>query len=163
MIDGAASLRAEHSAGVCVVHHHDAAELVCYVTKTGQRAQVAVHAEHAVGDEQRSLAAGNVREDRAGRRDVAVGKHFDRRATQASAVDDAGVIQLVGNDDVVATEERRDGTGIRCEATLEDHGGFCFLNVASRRSSSMWICIVPAIVRTEPVPTPSAESASSAR
>src|SRR6188508_2521042 len=53
VIDGAASVRTEHAAGVCVVHHHDAAELVCYVTKTGQRAQVAVHAEHAVGDEQR--------------------------------------------------------------------------------------------------------------
>ena len=29
-----------------------------------------------------------------------------------------------------------------------------FLNAASRRSSSMWIAIVPAIVRTDPVPTP---------
>ena len=29
-----------------------------------------------------------------------------------------------------------------------------FLNSASRRSSSMWIAIVPAIVRTEPEPTP---------
>ena len=127
VIDGAASLRSEHAAGVRVVHHHDAAELVCYVTETGQRAQVAVHAEHAVGDEQRSLSARKVREDRASRRDVAVRKHFDRRATQASAVDDARVIQLVGHDDVVATEERSDGTGIRREATLEDDGGFCFL------------------------------------
>ena len=37
-----------------------------------------------------------------------------------------------------------------------------FLNSASRRSSSMWISIVPAIVRTDPVPTPNFSIASSA-
>ena len=37
------------------------------------------------------------------------------------------------------------------------------LNSASRRSSSMWIAMVPAIVRTEPEPTPNSRTASSAR
>ncbi len=36
------------------------------------------------------------------------------------------------------------------------------LNPARRRSSSMWIAIVPAIVRTDPDPTPSVRVASSA-
>ena len=38
-----------------------------------------------------------------------------------------------------------------------------FLNAASRRSSSMWICIVPAIVRTEPEPAPNSFVAAIAR
>ncbi len=37
-----------------------------------------------------------------------------------------------------------------------------FLKAASRRSSSMWISMVPAIVRTEPEPTPNRRVASSA-
>ena len=37
-----------------------------------------------------------------------------------------------------------------------------FLKAASRRSSSMWMSMVPAIVRTEPDPTPSVRVASSA-
>ena len=37
------------------------------------------------------------------------------------------------------------------------------LNSARRRSSSMWIAIVPAIVRTDPVPTPNRRVASIAR
>ena len=35
-----------------------------------------------------------------------------------------------------------------------------FLNAASRRSSSMWISIVPAMVRTAPEPTPNCSMAS---
>ena len=38
-----------------------------------------------------------------------------------------------------------------------------FLNAASRRSSSMWMAMVPAMVRTEPEPTPNVRIASSAR
>src|SRR5439155_1188002 len=37
-----------------------------------------------------------------------------------------------------------------------------FLKAASRRSSSMWMSMVPAIVRTDPDPTPSLRVASSA-
>ena len=46
-----------------IVDHHDATELVCYVTQVGQRAKVSIHAEDAVSDEQRSLTAWEVRED----------------------------------------------------------------------------------------------------
>ena len=37
-----------------------------------------------------------------------------------------------------------------------------FLNSARRRSNSMWMAMVPAIVRTDPEPTPNARVASSA-
>ena len=105
VIDGAAAVAPEHAARVRIVHHHDAAELVGQIAERRQRAEVAVHAEDAVGDEQRPLVARQRLDDRARGGGVAVREHLDRGAAQARAVDDAGVIQLVGDDDVVAAED----------------------------------------------------------
>ena len=101
VIDGAAAVPPEHAAGVRIVHHHDAAEFLGEVAQRRQRAEVAVHAEHAVGDEQLALRRRQLRDDAPRGGDVLVRKHLDRRAAQTAAVDDAGVIQLVGDDDVV--------------------------------------------------------------
>jgi hypothetical protein len=50
MIDGAASVLPKHAARVRIVHHHDAAELFGEVAELRERAEIAVHAEHTVGD-----------------------------------------------------------------------------------------------------------------
>ena len=95
-----------------------------------QRAEVAVHAEHAVGDEERRAgAAGSDLQDLARRVDVLVRKHLDRRAAQAAAVDDARVVQLVRHDDVVLAEDGRDRAGVGREAALEDDDGFGLLEL----------------------------------
>jgi hypothetical protein len=52
MIDGAASVAAEDSGGVGVVDHHDRVILLRQVRERGQRADVAVHREDAVADQQ---------------------------------------------------------------------------------------------------------------
>src|SRR5208282_3639209 len=52
MIDGAASVAAEHTGSVRVVDHHDCAVFLSRLAQPGQRADVAVHREHAVGDQQ---------------------------------------------------------------------------------------------------------------
>ena len=57
---------------------------------------------------------------RARRIDVLVREYFDRRPAQAAAVDDARVIQLVRNDDVVFRQNRGDGSGVGREPALED-------------------------------------------
>ena len=73
---------------------------------SGERRDVAVHGEHAVGDQQfvagpvfgflaEALAIG----------DVLVLEHFDRRARKAAAIDDGGVIQLVGKNQIVFAQE----------------------------------------------------------
>src|SRR4029079_3403405 len=54
-------------------------------------------------------------------------KYLDRGAAETAAVDDAGVVQLVGNDDVVSRQNRGDGPGIRGKAALEDHDSFDLL------------------------------------
>ena len=56
VIDGAATVAAQHAGSVRVVHHHDGAVLLRELAQRGQRADVAVHGEHAVGDQQ--LVAG---------------------------------------------------------------------------------------------------------
>ena len=90
----------------------------------GERAEIAVHAEDAVGDDELALPGGQVTQNRARRLDVLVRKHLDRGAAQPAAVDDARVIQLVGDDDVVFREDRLDGAGVRGKTALKDDGGF---------------------------------------
>ena len=97
MIDGAAAVRAEHAARVCIVHHHDALVLFGKGAELRQGAEVAVHAEDAVGNQQLALTGWKILQHLAGGVDVLVRKHLDRRAAQSRAVDDAGVIELVGN------------------------------------------------------------------
>ena len=55
VIDGAAAVPAEHAARMRIVDHHDAAEFLGERAQLRQRAEVAVHAEHAVGDQQLAL------------------------------------------------------------------------------------------------------------
>ena len=67
-------------------------------------------------------AGGKCAHDGARGVDVAVRKYLDGRAAQPRAVDDAGVVQLVGNDEVVLAEDGRDGSRVGGEPALEhDH------------------------------------------
>ena len=75
-------------------------------------------------------------------------------AAQAAAVDDAGVVQLVGDDDVVCGEEGGHRSGVGRETALEDDDRVGLLERREPPSSSTCRSIVPAIVRTEPDPTP---------
>ena len=127
VVDRAAPVLAEHAARMGIVDHHDAAEFLGQRAQLRQRAEVAVHAEHAVGDEQLALAGRQLRQDLARGVDVLVREHLDRGAAQAGAVDDAGVIQLVGNHDVVLGQDGGDGAGVRGEAALEHDDGFGLL------------------------------------
>ena len=101
MIDRAAPVLAEHPAGVRIVHHHDAPELFGQRAQLGHHPDIAVHAEDTVGDEQLALVRRQLLQDFARGGRILVRKHFDRRPAQTAAVDDARVIQLVGDDDVI--------------------------------------------------------------
>ena len=95
VIDGPAAVFSKHAAGMRVVHHHDAPELVGHVAELRKRADVAVHAEHAVGDDERAAIARQCRDDCARGHGIAVREHLDGGSTQACAIDDARVVQLV--------------------------------------------------------------------
>src|SRR5271155_3430658 len=52
MIYRATTISAEDTRGVGIVDHHDRSVLFCEIAQRGQRADIAVHREDAVGDEQ---------------------------------------------------------------------------------------------------------------
>ena len=125
MIDRSATVAAQHAGGVRVVDHHDGAVFVGEVTQFVYGADVAVHREDAVGDDE--LAARLVcdfLELLFGVGRVFVAEDFDLGAGEARAVDDARVVELVGDDEVFFAEDRGDGAGVGGESALEDDAGF---------------------------------------
>ena len=124
MIDRAASLAAEDAGRVRVVDHHDRAVLLGRFAQAGQRADVAIHREDAVGDQQ--FLAGLVLH--AGELLFGVGHVFvaedeNLRSRKTAAIDDRGVIQLVGNDEIVFAQKCRNRPRVRRESRLEHHAG----------------------------------------
>src|SRR5215210_4573337 len=91
MIDRAASVASKHPARMRVVDHHDAAELVGCVAQLGKRAEVAVHAEDAIGDQQFTCGRWQILENGASRRHIAVRKDLDCGAAEPRSIDDARV------------------------------------------------------------------------
>jgi hypothetical protein len=85
MIDGAAAVLPEHATRMRIVDHHDAALFVGKIAQRGQCAEVAVHAEDAIGDDERTLSAGQCFDDGPGGRRVAMREDLDRRATETRA------------------------------------------------------------------------------
>ena len=59
--------------------------------------------------------------------EIFVAEDLDLGARQASAIDDAGVIQFVGDDEVFFAQDRRNRARVGGEARLEDHAGFDIL------------------------------------
>ncbi len=59
--------------------------------------------------------------------DVLVAKDLDGGAGEARAVDDAGVVELVGEDEVLFAEDGADGAGVGGKSALEDDAGLDIL------------------------------------
>ncbi len=117
-------LRPKYAGGVGVVDHHDGAIFFGEIAERGQRADVAVHGEDAVGDQQ--LLAGLVLyagELLFGVRHVFVAEDENLRLREPRTVDDRSVIQRVGDDEVVFAQNRRNRARVGREARLEDDAG----------------------------------------
>ncbi len=99
------------------------------IAQLRQRAEIAVHAEDAVGDQQLARLGGECLDDGPRGGDVAMGKDLDGGPTQSGAVDDAGVVQLVGDDEVVFGEDGGHGSGVGGKPALEHDGGFGLLEL----------------------------------
>ena len=108
-----------------VVDHHDGAVFFGEIAELVDRADVAVHGEDAVGDEELAARLGrDFFEQLFGVGNVFVAENLDLGAGEARAVDDAGVVELVGEDEVFFAEDRGDGSGVGGESALEDDAGF---------------------------------------
>ena len=103
--DRAAALRAEHAEAVRVVDDQPGAVPFREFEQTRQRRDVAVHAEHGVGDDHLDVGVRRV-EHRAQRVHIAVRIDLHVGAGQARAVDQRRVIQRVGEERRAAARER---------------------------------------------------------
>ena len=59
--------------------------------------------------------------------DIFVAENLDGCPREARAVDDAGVVELVGEDEVLFAQNRAHGAGVGRKSALEDHAGFDIL------------------------------------
>ena len=121
MIHRPAAVAAKDAGRVGVVDHHDRAVPFGNFHQSGQRSDIAVHGEHAVGDQQ--LAPRLVREiaeQTIGRGHIAMRKNVDLRPREPAAIDDAGVIQRVGDDMILRSENGRNRACVRGETGLKD-------------------------------------------
>src|ERR1019366_1259628 len=119
---------AQHAGGMGIVDHHDDAVLFGGFHQTRERTDIAVHGKDAVADEQ--LVAGNVvqfGENLFGGGHVFVREDVDLGARKAAAIDDAGVVELVGDDVVVGSEDGGDGAGVGGKPGLEHHASLDIL------------------------------------
>ena len=100
-----------------VVDHHDGVVFFGECGELVDGADVAIHREDAVGDDE--LVAGlvlNFAQELFAVGDIFVAEDFDLCAGETCAVDDAGVIELVGDDEVFFAEDGGDSAGVGGEA-----------------------------------------------
>ena len=96
--DRPASAGPERAGAVRLVDHQQAVVAAGELDELAQRRDVAVHREDAVGDDQPRVGAG-LAQAPLEVLDVAVAVDEGPRAGEPAAVDDAGVVELVGEDD----------------------------------------------------------------
>src|SRR5262245_52743064 len=97
VIDSAAAVPPEDAAGMRIVHHHDGAEFLGGRTEIGQRAEIAIHRKNSVRDHELALRGGQLLENPPRGVDVFVREYLYRGPAETRAVDDAGVIELIGD------------------------------------------------------------------
>ena len=117
MLDRAPSRRAQHADAVRVVHDHDGVVLAGELDDLGQLREVALHGEHAVRDDQLPRVARRRRQPLAER--VHVGVRVDdlrRRPREPDRVDEARVVELVGEDHRRPVGQARDARLVRVPA-----------------------------------------------
>src|SRR5580765_2008009 len=78
VIDRAAAVLSKDAAGMRVVNHHDAAGALGKVAQRRKRAEIAVHTEDAISNEQLALSRGQSVDDAACGVHVLVGENLDR-------------------------------------------------------------------------------------
>lgn len=120
VIHRAPSVAAEYTQGVGIVYHHDTTILLSEAHQLRQRCNIALHGKHAVSDEQpvaRSVL--DFLQDFLTGFDVLVGKDLDLGARKPAAVNQGGVVELIGYDNVVLGEDSLDRSGVGNKACLK--------------------------------------------
>ena len=116
LLVGAAAGGAGETGGVALVHHHHGPVLLGQITDIGQVGEMAVHGENAVGDDEAEAGITRFLQSALQRLHVGVAVDVTFGLAEAHAVDDRGVIELVGDDRRVLAQERPEDAAVGVEA-----------------------------------------------
>ena len=122
MVDAAPAVPPEHPGRVGVIDVDDRVVLLGQLDDLRQLGDVAVHAEHAIGDDEDGpvrIGFADLPQGLAQGVHIGVREDLAARLRQADAVDDARVIEGVGHDRGALGREDRDDAGVAGEARLE--------------------------------------------
>ena len=131
MVDSAASVAAQDSRRMSVIDHHDGAVFFGSVAQRRQWADIAIHGKDAIGDEE--LSPGKVFDAVQllfGVSGVFVAEYQNLGARETATINDRGVVELVGNNEIVFPQQRRNGSCVGGEARLKDDAGFDVLEAS---------------------------------
>jgi hypothetical protein len=155
MIDDAAPATPQHSLAVSVIDHQQNIVLASDLVQLRQRSDIAIHAEDTIGDNQPLSVFAGLGDPAAQIIDIVMLISHDLRPAQPAAIDDAGVVQLVGENHIATTDQRGDSRQISGESALKcDDGLGVFESGQPLLQLIACSVIVPAMVRTAPGPMP---------
>ena len=128
MVHGAAAVASKHAGPVSVVHHHDAVVFFGEVAQLRQRRNIAVHREHAVGDNQLlSRKICMLLEDAVAVLHIFVTKDLNRRFRKPRPVNNRRMVQFVGDDQIVFAEHGRNRSSVGRKSRLKHYACLHFL------------------------------------
>lgn len=130
---GAPAGPADDARGVGIIHEEPRVIRVSQLGQCGQIRHVAVHAEYAVGDDEALALAGSVPQEPPEGIHVAVGIDRHGGAGDAAAVDEAGVVQAVAEDDVPFVREAVEDAQIGHVPRIEYEGRLVALEAGQLR------------------------------
>jgi len=105
----AAAARTEHAHTMRLINHEPCAEPLLELHDLAQRREVAVHAENTLGNDEHirlRVIFARPGEEPLELPEVVVRKDTDRRTAQPRAIHEAGVAELIEDDDVLRSDER---------------------------------------------------------
>ena len=120
----AAALRADEAGGVAIIDHHQRIMGIGELADIRQLGEIAIHGEHAIGDDDDAAGAGTARLLQLLFEivHVAIGEAVALGLGQADAVDDRGMVQGIGNDGILLAEQRLEHRAIGIETGGEEDG-----------------------------------------
>ena len=125
---------ADHAQPVRIVRHQPGVVFVGERQQLGERRQIAVHGEHAVGHDQHMVVLGAMRCQQFARmRDVVVAERHHLAARQLRAGEQASVRQFIHQHQPVAPDQHRNDAGIGEIAGAEHDRGLCLLDAGEAR------------------------------
>src|SRR6516165_6477128 len=122
LLGSAAARRTHEAGGVRVIDHHQRVVAFGEVTDLAQLRDEPVHREHAVARDEPGARPGRLFEALLELRHVAVGVAVALRLAQADAVDDARVVEGIGDHGIALIEKRFEQPAVGIEARgIQDH------------------------------------------